>query len=86
MQGVRRIPDNKPSTLPPLPTLRVFASIFLNFFKSFAPKDSLINIPAPMHIPEIARIIKFITGPAIPSAARASFPIKRPAIMESTAL
>ncbi len=57
-----------------------------SFRYSPAPKNSLISTEAPIQIPEIPRITIFITGLAVPSAARASFPMNRPAIMESTTL
>ena len=69
-----------------IPRTRVVPLSFLSLAISLAPKASLISIPAPIVIPETRRMTIFITGAAIPSAAKASSPIKRPAIMESTAL
>ena len=53
--------------------------------------DNLSKLPdgstdAPMQIPEIPKTMMLITGLVVPTAARASLPIKRPTIIESTAL
>ena len=69
-----------------VPAIRSVDSSFFRLSWSFAPKQALIMTPAPMHSPDIPSMRMFITGPAIPVAARASVPMKRPAIMESTAL
>ena len=57
-----------------------------SFCSSFAPKNWLISTPAPMQMPLMPRITRFITGLAMPVAARASLPMNRPAMMASTAL
>ena len=68
------------------PKMAVVASSRLIRSSLPAPKKLLISTDAPMQMPEIPRMIMFITGLAVPTAARASRPINRPTIMESTVL
>ena len=51
-----------------------------------APKKRLMITEAPMLTPDIPRIKRFITGPAVPTAASVSVPMNRPTITESTTL
>ena len=84
--GVNNTPSNATTVHAAVPESTVVASSRRRLSPSFAPKNSLINTPAPRQTPVIPRITRFITGPAMPSAARASLPMNRPAMMESTAL
>ena len=68
------------------PNSSVVASVSCSRSVRLAPNASLISTPAPIHSPLMAKITRFMTGPATPSAARASCPMNRPAMMESTAL
>ena len=69
-----------------IPRNSVAANSRRSFSVSRAPKYSLISTDAPMHSPETPRMMMFITGLAVPTAARAPVPAKRPTTMESTAL
>ena len=68
------------------PNSSVVASVSCSRSVRLAPNASLISTPAPIHSPLMAKITRFMTGPATPSAASASCPMNRPAMMESTAL
>ena len=68
------------------PVRRVTAKVLRKSSIRLAPKCSLIKIPAPIQIPEMDRMTRFMIGAAMPSAARASGPMKRPAMIESMAL
>ena len=86
IHGVSRQPAAAAPQQSSAPNSSVVASVSLRRAVSPAPNASLISTPAPMHRPLIARITRFMTGPATPSAASASCPMNRPAMMESTAL
>ena len=86
MAGVSTHPTAAAAQQSAAPNSSVVASVSLSRVVSRAPNASLISTPAPMHRPLMARITRFMTGPATPSAASASCPMNRPAMMESTAL
>ena len=79
-------PRSITTTANTVPDISSVESSLLSFSSSWLPKKELIRTPAPIQIPDIPSMRIFITGPAIPAAASASGPMKRPAIMESTAL
>ena len=85
-QGASRVPASATAQQSPAPNSSVVASVSRRASVLPAPNASLMSTPAPIHSPLMARITRFITGPATPSAASASCPMNRPAMMESTAL
>ena len=84
--GVNSTPSRVITALAVTPKRSVVPSARRTRSRSFAPKASPIITPAPMHMPDMPSITRFITGAAMPSADSASRPMNRPAIMESTAL
>ena len=84
--GAHTTPSSATVTHSAAPASSVVASTARRVSASRAPQASLISTPAPMHSPLMARMTRFITGPATPSAARAPCPRNRPTMMASTAL
>ena len=86
IHGVSTQPSAAAAQQSAAPNSSVVANVSFKRAVRFAPNASLISTPAPMHRPLMAKITRFMTGPATPSAASASCPMNRPAMMESTAL
>ena len=86
IHGVSAQPSAAAAQQSAAPNSSVVANVSFKRAVRFAPNASLISTPAPMHRPLMAKITRFMTGPATPSAASASCPMNRPAMMESTAL
>ena len=84
--GVKIAPKIAMETENRRPNTDVVAISFLSMSSLPAPKKLLIRTEAPMQIPEMPKITIFITGLAVPTAARASLPINCPTMIESTAL
>ena len=84
--GVKIIPAATTKKEMMRPMARVVESSFFRSSYLLAPNCLLMSTPAPMHIPDMERIMMLFTGADIPIAASASLPMKRPAIMLSAAL
>lgn len=70
-----------PVKIPPL--TRAVASSSLSVFNFPPPKNEAMSTEVPSEMPTMKKIRMFMMGPAAPTAASASFPLKRPTMTES---